>query len=241
MSESIRCSVRTSSLWKAIYCSRLISPASNCALTCAPALRRISSFSAVVSIDCARICCFCATSSALPGSSFRSAAQLDCNAFDCTAHSVTPKQILALLQRCLILTVFVFFDFSGGISPIHFRLHFLENPIALQIVMYDFAVGLPDHAVMLCAEIEQHSRIPVVNLRQRKPTAHQMQIEFFCTEQCAAGFAAAVQPFFASTDISRESIGETFAQTSRKAKSSKVSSQSSTLSGMSGSASFAMM
>ncbi len=55
---SSSCSAFTTSRWKALYCSSLISPLRNCSLTCSWAVLRRSSFSRLFSTASARSFCF---------------------------------------------------------------------------------------------------------------------------------------------------------------------------------------
>ena len=60
------------SLWRASYCSCEISPLASAVFACSAAVFKVASFSLVSSTACPRSLCFCASSSVLPGSSFRS-------------------------------------------------------------------------------------------------------------------------------------------------------------------------
>ena len=66
------CSVSAISLCKASYWLREISPFARASFACCPASLNASSFSLVSPTAWARSLCFCAISSALPGSSFNS-------------------------------------------------------------------------------------------------------------------------------------------------------------------------
>ena len=64
-------SVSMISRCKPSYCSCVISPFASASFACSAAAFRVSSFSFVSATACARSLCFCASSSVLPGSSFR--------------------------------------------------------------------------------------------------------------------------------------------------------------------------
>ena len=65
-------SVSTISRWSASYCSWEISPLASCSLADSAAVFKVSSFSFVSLMASVRSLCFCASSSVLDGSSFRS-------------------------------------------------------------------------------------------------------------------------------------------------------------------------
>ncbi len=65
-------SVSMISLWRASYWSCVISPLARAVFACSAAVFRVSSFSFVPATASPKSLCFCASSSVLPGSNFKS-------------------------------------------------------------------------------------------------------------------------------------------------------------------------